>query len=217
LIVFAHGFDTEPETYDRLLDAWVTAGYMVAAPELPGSARDLPGTPQRDIADQAQDVSFVTTWLLTGAAGLVDSTRVIAAGHSDGGSAVATLAENSAYLDPRFAAYVVLSGAIPSEVTAGRWGTSPDNGYLLVTVGDNDEYGNLPDSAAVFDAVDLPGTFVRIPHGDHSNIYIGNTSQADAVRALTVQFLDLAFNHENHTTPTWEALDDNAAFIVHPR
>src|SRR5205085_2252823 len=53
LIVFAHGYDTEPETYEPLLDAWASAGYVVAAPELPGSARDLPGTPLRDIPEQA--------------------------------------------------------------------------------------------------------------------------------------------------------------------
>ena len=70
LIVFAHGYNSEPETYDRLLDTWAAAGYLVAAPELPGSARDLPGAPQRDIGDQARDVSFVTTWLLTGAEGI---------------------------------------------------------------------------------------------------------------------------------------------------
>jgi dienelactone hydrolase len=217
LIVFAHGYDTEPETYDRLLDTWAAAGYMVAAPELPGSAHDLPGTPLRDIGDQARDISFVTTWLLSGAGGPVDPTRVIAAGHSDGASAVAALAQNTAYFDSRFAAYVVLSGAIPREVTDGTWGTGHDHAYLLVTVGDNDEYGNLPDSEAVFDAVNLPGAFVRVVDGDHSKMYTDDSPQADSVRALTVQFLDLALNRNAHTTSAWETLAENAGFIVRRR
>jgi predicted dienelactone hydrolase len=87
VVVFAHGFDAEPETYLPLLDAWAAAGYLVAAPEFPGSAANLPGTPiETDIAEQAQDVSFVISQLLSGVAGPLDPTRIAVAGHSDGGS-----------------------------------------------------------------------------------------------------------------------------------
>ena len=43
LVVFAHGYDSEPEVYEPLLDTWAAAGYMVAAPDSPGSARRSPG------------------------------------------------------------------------------------------------------------------------------------------------------------------------------
>jgi dienelactone hydrolase len=212
LIVFAHGYDTEPETYDPLLDTWASAGYVVAAPELPGSARDLPGSPIRDIAEQARDLSFIVTALLAGPVGPIDSSRVVAAGHSDGASAVATLALNSSFTDTRFTAYVVLSGAIPTQVTEGTWGASAP-GQLLVTVGDHDEYGNLAASEAVFDTANLAGAFVRVPGGDHSRIYVGDSVLADTVRSMTVQFLDLAL-HETESSPSWATFEDNATVDI---
>ena len=60
LVVFAPGYDSEPETYEPLLDTWAAARYMVAAPECPGSARDLPGTPVPDDASQATPGSLGT-------------------------------------------------------------------------------------------------------------------------------------------------------------
>src|SRR5438067_11918700 len=82
LIVFAHGYDSEPETYEPLIGAWASAGYVVAAPELPGSARDLPGPPQRDIADQAPDLSPAAAALLHRYPPLIHPARIVAPGHS---------------------------------------------------------------------------------------------------------------------------------------
>jgi dienelactone hydrolase len=200
LIVFAHGYDAEPETYGRLLDAWASAGYLVAAPELPGSAHDLAGQPVRDIADQARDLSFVLTALLDGQAGPIDVSRVAAAGHSDGASAVATLALNSAFSDTRFSAYLVLSGAIPDQVVEGAWNSPARTGQLLVTVGDHDEFGNLTESEAVFDTATLPGAFVRVPGGDHLQIYTGDSQLAGVVRATTLQFLDVVIKDPNDSS-----------------
>jgi pimeloyl-ACP methyl ester carboxylesterase len=194
VVVFAHGFDAEPETYLPLLDAWAAAGYLVAAPEFPGSAANLPGTPvETDIGEQALDISFVISQLLGGVAGPLDTTRIAAAGHSDGGSTVATLALNPAYANPRIKAYLVLSGAIPSNTVGGSWGTSPVSGTLLGVVGDNDEYGNLPATTSVVDTADI-GTkaLVTVPGGDHAGIYIDGGPTPDAVRATTVSYLKAA-------------------------
>ena len=45
LIVFAHGWDSNPGVYETLLDTWAAAGYLVAAPTFPDSASTLPGEP----------------------------------------------------------------------------------------------------------------------------------------------------------------------------
>jgi fermentation-respiration switch protein FrsA (DUF1100 family) len=190
VVVFAHGFSSEPEVYLSLLETWAEAGYLVAAPELPGSARDLQGAPASDdVAQAARDLSFVVTALLAGAAGPVDASRIAVAGHSDGGSSVATLALNTAYRDPRISAYLVLSGVISPDVTDGVWdgGTGTP---LLVVVGTEDEYGDLAGSTIVYQRAEDPKTFVAVPGGDHLDTYIGTGPLADGVRATTIEFLD---------------------------
>jgi fermentation-respiration switch protein FrsA (DUF1100 family) len=196
VVVFAHGFDSEPEAYLPLLEAWVAAGYLVAAPEFPGSAADLAGSPvETDIAGQALDVSFVITQLLGGVAGPVDPTRIAVAGHSDGGSTIATMALNPAYADTRVSAYLVLSGAIPSDTVGGSWGTGSTAGTLLAIVGDDDEYGNLPATISVVDTAMMTKALVTVPGGDHLGIYLNDDSTAQAVRAATVLYLNLALAH----------------------
>lgn len=189
VIVFAQGYDTEPESYMTLLQDWASAGYLVLAPESPDSASDLPGTPIRsDVSGQAQDLSFVVTAALAGTFGPVDPGRVSAAGHSDGGSAVATVALNSSYHDSRIGNYLVLSGAIPDGVD-GSWGTAPETGRLLVVVGDEDEYGNLPASTEVYDTATMAKTLAVARGGDHMDTYLADTVLAQQVRAETLAFL----------------------------
>lgn len=122
------------------------------------------------------------------AAGPVDSSRISVAGHSDGGSAVAVLALDSTYRDPRIASYLVLSGAIPDGV-GGTWGQAAQPGRLLVVVGSDDEYGNLPASTAVFDAAAMSKTLVIANGGDHLGTYLGTGAVTTAVRAATLSFL----------------------------
>jgi hypothetical protein len=97
LVVFAHGWNSNPTVYETLLDAWAAAGYLVAAPVFPDSANTLPGSPVSNYPEQAFDLSFIITSLLGGRAGPVDPTRIAVAGHSDGGTDVALLALNPAY------------------------------------------------------------------------------------------------------------------------
>lgn len=190
VIVFAPGYNSQPESYLPLLDAWAARGYLVVAPDSPGSAGDLPGSPVRsDIAGQAQDLSFTISAVLGGMAGPVDATRITVAGHSDGGSAVAVLALDPAFRDVRIASYVVLSGAIPDAV-AGPWGTERTAGRLLVVVGDADEYGNLPASTDVFDTANMTKTLVVARGGDHLGTYLSDSALAFAVRSETLSFLD---------------------------
>jgi fermentation-respiration switch protein FrsA (DUF1100 family) len=193
LIVFAHGWNSDPSHYTPLLDAWASAGYLVAAPTFPDSTDTTPGEPVSDFPDEARDLSFVISSLLAGpggSTGPIDPHRIAVAGHSDGGTDVAMLALNPAYADPRIKAYLSLSSQIPDGV-AGPWGT-PTAGSLLVAVGTADEYGLLPDSTQVYQTADMVKAFFTVSGGDHLDTFVAETPQAAAVRDETVRFLQAA-------------------------
>lgn len=201
LVVFAHGYNTTPEAYEPLLDTWAAAGYLVAAPDLPGSTSDLPGTPVRDLTDQARDLSFVATALLNRYPASIDPRRIVVAGHSDGGSAVALIAFNSDYSDRRFLAYAILSGAKPDDVDAASWEPGFSDRRVLITVGDSDEYDNLSAAHTLYDSTTLPATLVIVRGGDHRDIYLDSTPAAISLRATIVAFLNTATTPPTTTPP----------------
>jgi len=195
LVVFAHGWDSDPGRYEPLLDAWAEAGFLVAAPTFPDSADTLPGTPVSDYPEQARDISFVISSLLGGRVGPVDPARIAVAGHSDGGTDVALLALDPAFADPRVRAYLCLSGEIPPDVP-GPW-AAPTAGALLVAVGTDDEYGLLPKSTTVFQSAEVGAkVMLTVSGGDHLGTFVGTSSAAIAVRSDTVRFLDAAFGED---------------------
>ena len=187
VVVFAHGYDASPELYLPLLESWAGAGYLVVAPDSPGSAGDLAGVATRDdLANQAEDLSFVLTGVLADPALGADPSRVAAAGHSDGGTAVASLALDPA-ADPRLDAFLVLSGDTPDgAIRADPAAPRP----TLAVVGDHDEYGNLDATTAFYDNLVSNKTLLVALGGDHLGTYTDAGQLAEAVRAATVQFLD---------------------------
>ena len=199
LIVFGHGWNVNPTTYETLLDAWAAAGYVVAAPTFPDSANTLPGRPVSNYPEQARDISFVITSLLAGGAGPIDPTRIAVAGHSDGGTDIALLALNPAFGDPRIRAYLCLSGEIPGGVP-GPWG-APVSGALLVAVGTHDQYGLQGRATQVFATAGVAAkALLTVIGGDHEGIFDGPTAVAAAVRAETVRFLNAALQSQGVTS-----------------
>jgi len=107
MIVFAHGYDVTPETFAPLLDAWVRAGFVVAAPFFPDENRfavaaQHGANTEDDIRNEPADMTFVTRAILQASAGqspgcsvangLVNASELGLAGHSDGATAVGLLA-----------------------------------------------------------------------------------------------------------------------------
>jgi hypothetical protein len=130
LIVFAQGFATMPDWYAPLLDEWVRAGFVVAAPVFPETnalavrASKNPEESEADDIHQPGDVVFVIHSLLDAsrsrsaacprAFGLLDASRIGLAGQSDGGDTVGMAAYDSEYDSHpglHFRAVAVLSGA----------------------------------------------------------------------------------------------------------
>ena len=131
LLMFAPGFRQCSSTYEDLLQAWASAGYVVAAVDFPRtSCQAVPAAYEPDLVNQPGDVSFVLGRLLALNAqhndflsGRLNPHEVAATGQSDGGDTVAALAGSTCCLDRRLVAVAVLSGAewppMPGRYFAG--------------------------------------------------------------------------------------------------
>jgi poly(3-hydroxybutyrate) depolymerase len=205
LVVFAHGWNSDPGQYVVLLRQWAAAGFLVAAPVFPDSTDLAQGSPVSDYSEQAQDISFVITWLLdnrvvTADGPLqVDSSRIAVAGHSDGGTDVALMAMDAAYADARVKAYVCLSGEMPTGVET--FTPAQSGAAFLAAVGSNDEYGLLPRTTAVFDeAATSSKALVVEEGGDHLGSFLDATTDAAAMREETTRFMELALEPQAPST-----------------
>jgi predicted dienelactone hydrolase len=93
LIVFAHGFSATRGQSPSYTQHLASHGYIVAAPDFPGSTGGAPGGPRlRAVIDQPADVSFVIDEMLrlnddpeSPFAAAIDPERIGMSGHSLGG------------------------------------------------------------------------------------------------------------------------------------
>jgi dienelactone hydrolase len=208
LVVFAHGWNSDPGVYAPLLTRWAQAGFLVAAPVFPDSTDLYPGSPVSDDADQALDISFVITSLLHNDALHVDPTRIAVAGHSDGGTDVALLALDPAYADPRVRAYLSLSSEMPSGIAP--YAVAPTSAALLVAVGSADEYGLYPLATQVFDTAEASSKVMVVEQGgDHLGSFVGPTSAATDMREETTRFLELSLEPRPPTSADLAAALEN--------
>jgi dienelactone hydrolase len=171
LIVFAHGFLSsrmQSASYTRHL---ATHGYIVAAPEFPGSNGNAPGGPRLGaVIDQPADVSFVIEELLRRNddidgpfAGAIDAERIGMTGHSLGGlTTVLTMGGDGR--DERIRAGLPISPLgcfLGDDHFAGV--TTP-----LVVMGGSEELIVDPSSIRhAYDLANAPKYFVEVGGADH--------------------------------------------------
>ena len=173
LLVFVHGYDVSAATYEDLEQEIAEEGFVVAAPDFPLSSSALDGVAERDIVEQASDVSFVITSLLdessrpAALATLIADTKVGVIGHSDGAVTAAGVGFNDADADPRIGAVVMLSGA--EAFFPGAWfgGSSSDSPALLAIHGTADEINPFAASQELFDDATGPTWLVAVSGGSH--------------------------------------------------
>jgi dienelactone hydrolase len=197
LIMFAPGFMQCSSTYEDLLRAWVSAGYVVASVNFPrtdclvGSAAYEP-----DLVNQPGDVSYVLTRLLalnTQAHGFLSGRlnphEVAAAGQSDGGDTVAALGGNTCCQDHRLKAVAVLSGAewppMPGPYFAGQ---APP---MLFVQGNADTI-NPPWTSVQLYRTDRasPRYYLDLYGADHMVPYTGHDPVERLVARITLAFFD---------------------------
>ena len=148
VIVFAHGWDTEPSSYQAMLDSWVSAGFVVVSPIFPDENTAAvaqaggPGTSaamkeESDQYNEPGDIAYVLTQLktITSAGwaatlkGVLNMTDVALAGQSDGANVVAALSYASGLKNVRSElpvtpkAVVVMSGFAWTDTNNGEAGT----------------------------------------------------------------------------------------------
>ncbi len=215
VIVFAHGFDTLPNTYTPLLVSWVKAGLVVVAPLFPDENANLINSlgsrtttqselAESDVVNEPYDLAYVVDEVESGAGGaassraawlkgLVEPGKVALAGHSDGAQAVAALVYSDKYassydeLAVRPFGVLILSG---SELT-GVYSPPADPPPVLFVQSAVDSC-NLPQDAATLLHDAGGGFFLKLIGARHFSPYVGTGLAAPVVQRLTATFLNEA-------------------------
>lgn len=219
LIVFAHGYAVTPDNYETLLDAWVRAGFVVVAPLFPDeNGREVAalGGPdsyagsraENDLYEEPSDLAYLVNEISVQAAHpapagggvlyhLVDPSRLVLAGQSDGADAVAALVYDSAYagdlgemaVKPR--AVGVFSGA---EMGPSADYRVPATAPLLVVVQSATDECNFPQlSTQLYDNVGLGAGkwFLELLDSTHLGPYATESAAGHVVQAATAKLFDL--------------------------
>ena len=196
LLVFAPGFLQCSAAYSDLLQAWASAGYVVAAVDFPRTNCHLGAEAyEPDVANQPRDMSYVVTRLLALSAqpgdlfsGMLDPDEVGAAGQSDGGDTVAALAANTCCIDHRFKGVAVLSGA-EWPATPGRYfpGGAPP---MLFTQGSADTVNPPWMSLQLYRADGNPRSYLDLLGASHLTPYQGKNPVEQLVARVTLAFFD---------------------------
>ncbi len=194
LIVFAHGYAIDAAAYAPLLEDLAAGGFVVAAPDFPGTSTAYAGGALRsDSLEQPADISFVITSMInlsTAPGPLSNSVNPAAvgdSGQSDGGVTAAAAAYNTCCIDPRIKASSILTGG--AFGFDGQWfppGTPP----VLFIHATDDEVNPYGASTSMFAQAQAPKYLMTIEGGSHLEVYV-DPPWEQHVAATMVAFFDL--------------------------
>lgn len=206
MIVFAHGYDVTPDVYRALLDSWTSAGFVVVAPifpdEKPSAVAAQHGVnTEDDLVNEPADIAFVTRKVLlasTGAPaacpivkGLVQSSEIALAGHSDGATAVGMLAYDHG-VDPQGANYSSLRTGI-------------DYRAVIILSGDENTYQPFANE------ISRPSLLIVHSLADQCNPIRNGVKFYDDVHQHNKWFLEL---RRAHHLPAFDGADPSAFRVV---
>jgi dienelactone hydrolase len=209
LVIFGHGYALTPDAYKKLLDRWVEAGFVVAAPLFPDTNQyavaNLGFSPEADDINQPADMAFVTKSMIqaTNPASalcpvdhsLVNHAKIALAGQSDGATTAVALGFDSRFVGYRgpYRAVVDLSGELfgantQSPDTLSATNSSP---ALFVSQSATDTCNPPQFSKAIYNDVHTSKKwFLTINSAHHLPPYIGTDVAAfNVVATTTSQFL----------------------------
>jgi predicted dienelactone hydrolase len=189
LVLFSHGLLGAPGDYTALLYRWAAAGFVVAAPAYPHTARTTGDFELPDVLNQPADASAVITAVL-GTDGLrqhLDPRRIGAAGHSAG--AITTVGLLTTARDPRLRAGIVLAGSALGFGSGFRGPPLP----VLFVHGDRDPLIPYTAGRSLFLALDWPKAFLTVDGQTHTAPYLRPDAPGfTLVASTTVDFLRYA-------------------------
>jgi dipeptidyl aminopeptidase/acylaminoacyl peptidase len=161
LLLYSHGLHSDPASHQATALYFAAHGYIVAAPAYPRTRRGTANFSRADIAHQPLDASTVITGLLAPGSPLanrIDADRIVAAGHSAGGTTTNGLL--SMHRDARIRAGIVIAGR-PAGTYRGA--SAP----ILFIHGDRDPIVPYSQGRDAFRAVPWPKAMLTIRGGGH--------------------------------------------------
>jgi predicted esterase len=194
LVIFSHGLGGSPESYQPLLERWVSAGFMVVAPRFPLSRPDAPAGPEAgDVQNQAGDVTFLIDSMVeqsadTGSpfAGLVDGDHVGASGHSQGAITTIGATLHSCCVDERIDAAISMAGT-PSPFAGGAYDFEAAPPYLIVH-GTEDALVDYAVGVSLYNDLPGPKGLLELDGGGHSAMLDTGEQWFEEVVAVTNDF-----------------------------
>lgn len=217
LVLFAHGYVLPADGYDRMLATAASHGYVVAAPDFPGTS-GRGGTGNRsDIVNQPADLTVVADEVIalgTDRSGdapvpaIAHPDRLAVAGHSDGGLTATAFAYNPTYRDPRVVSAASFTGG--TGLFPGRYDTN-DPPPLLAVHGTADTTNGFSQSEAALRQLAAPTeVLVAVDGGDHIGPYMFGSGRADLGDVLA-GFLDATVGGDPSGLTRLRAVVDAAA------
>lgn len=191
LLLWSHGFYSNPQMQEGMTKFLAESGYIVAAPAYPYTKKDGPKFDKNDVPNQALDASYVISKLLEPADPLsasIDPDRLGAIGHSGGGTTTDWLF--TGHRDPRLKVGVIFAGR---PTTAYRGTPVP----LLFIHGDKDPVVAYSQGRESYGKDPWPKALLTIEGGEHG----AGTNDPERghvqAAATLLDFLDWALNDDD--------------------
>ncbi|WP_432835449.1 alpha/beta hydrolase family protein [Dactylosporangium sp. CA-092794] len=191
LLLWSHGFYSNPQMYEGMTKFLAEAGYVVAAPAYPFTKKDGPKFDKTDVPNQALDASYVISQMMQPGnplAASIDPDRLGAIGHSGGGTTTDWLF--TGHRDPRLKVGVIFAGR---PTTAYKGSPVP----LLFIHGDKDPVVAYSQGRESYGKDPWPKAFLTIQGGEHGAGT--NDPERGHVQAMAtlLDFLDWAFDSDD--------------------
>jgi fermentation-respiration switch protein FrsA (DUF1100 family) len=222
LIVFSHGVTANAAVYQAVINEWVSAGYVVAAPDYPLSNSSSPAEPiftngVADVGNQPADASFVIDEVLAldrepgPLDDLIARKRIGASGHSLGAMTTLGLVYADCCIDERVDAAAPMSGLAAVVDDPANYFADDVDTPLLAIHGDADNIVPVQGSLNAFEAASEPKFLVLFPGGDHVAPYVGaGGTTGDVLVGATTAFWDRYLKRDR------DALDRLRAAVADP-
>ncbi|WP_432986080.1 alpha/beta hydrolase family protein [Dactylosporangium sp. CA-233914] len=191
LLLWSHGFYSNPQMQEGMTKFLAESGYIVAAPAYPYTKKDGRKFDKTDVPNQAVDASFVITRMMDAdnpLAASIDPERLGAVGHSGGGTTTNWLFTGKR--DPRLKVGVIFAGR-PTQAYKGT--PVP----LLFIHGDKDPVVAYSQGRESYGKDPWPKAFLSIEGGEHGAGTNDPERGHAQVLATLLDFLDFALNGDD--------------------